>query len=136
LERELEQLRAAGSQQQQPASVGGSGSAQSARLQAGSAPQLLSSLGIGTWPQQQPQAGTDADLEALRRLPLTGGSGGATRRAGGKRGVASLAGVGVVPLRTMLLLGYGMLLHVALMVSLNQHTSCHHSAVADTLPGH
>ena len=126
-----------------------------ARLQAGgrsrfampSASDVLGSLGIGSGGSQQqgqPDApagaaasGADlaADVESLRRLPLSNSAGG--RKAGAtRRAAAASGGGGHVSIRTGLLVADLVALHLSLMVSMNATTHCHHAAITHTLPGH
>lgn len=106
---------------------------------------VLLSLGIGSNKQQQKEEGSSSgngsagnlDLEMLRRLPLSSsagrrGSGGSA--AGARRAAGTTAGA--VSLRTGILVAYLVVMHVALMMSMANHTHCHHAAAADTLPGH
>jgi hypothetical protein len=69
------------------------------------------------------------DLEMLRQLPLGGSS---QRRIGGKRGGGGVAAA--VSLRTWLLVCLGAVLQISLVLAINQHTHCHHTATAGGLP--
>ncbi|KAL4858669.1 Gamma carbonic anhydrase 1 [Chlorella vulgaris] len=81
--------------------------------------EVLASLGLQGARQREEEAAMD--LEMLRQLPLGGSS---QRRIGGKRGGGGVAAA--VSLRTWLL--------ISLVLAINQHTHCHHTATAGGLP--
>ena len=111
-----------------------------ARFAVPSPSDVLSSLGIGAPGRQQQQQGDGAaglgdDVESLRRLPLSTGTGGC--KVAARRGSGASGGItGVVTLRTGLLVAYLAALHLSLMVSMNNTTHCHHDAIVHGLPGH